>query len=264
MVAMKPYLLTLILLLAGCQSEHVSPAQAEVPASPLPIPPTPIPLTPEEVALNTACPITASAHFAGATARGTFTVVGIGSSTMEGVGASAPQYNFISRLDAALRTNLPGVTVKTINAGIGGQNLPQMIARFGRDVYANKPDLVIFQTGMNDALQGRNADQYRQELQGALDDLRAHRLNVALMSNQYAGPAGYTATALTAQLDQVNKEEAASRGIPVIDRYTLFKSLQGQGVNVASTYYTPDALHANDDGYRLVTTCVLQRVFGVD
>lgn len=256
-------LLSCLLFLAGCGGPTVAPQPDEAQSGETQPEPLPVPLTPEDIALNAACPITPSAHLGDATARGTFTVVGIGSSSMEGIGASAPQYNFMSRLDAALKKALPGVAVKTINAGIGGQNLPQMIARFEKDVYANKPDLVLFQTGMNDALQGRNADQYRKELQGALDDLRAHGLNVALMSNQYGGTLGPTTNPLTAQLDQVNKEEAARRGIPVIDRYTLFRSLQNQGVNVASTYYIPDALHANDEGYRLVTTCALRRVFGL-
>ncbi|MCD0171646.1 SGNH/GDSL hydrolase family protein [Deinococcus sp. 23YEL01] len=223
----------------------------------------PVVRTPEQIALDTACPITPSPYLADAKARGSLTVVGIGSSSMEGIGASAPKYNFVSRLDAALKAALPGVTVRIINAGIGGQNLPQMIARFEKDVYANKPSLVILQAGMNDALQGRNADQYRKELQGALNDLKAHAVNVAMMSNQSAGKTGVTTNPSVVQLDLVNKEEAASRGIPVIDRYTLFKSLQDQGVNVASTYYIPDALHANDEGYRLITTCTLRKVFGL-
>ncbi|MHA0043027.1 SGNH/GDSL hydrolase family protein [Deinococcus sp. PEB2-63] len=245
--------LSLVILATGCQPT-LDPRSTELP----------LVRTPEQIALDTACPVTPSTYLADAKARGALTVVGIGSSSMEGIGASAPQYNFVSRLDAALRAALPGVAVRTINAGIGGQNLPQMIARFEKDVYANKPDLVIFQTGINDTLQNRNPDQYRKELQGALNDLKAHGLNVALMSNQYGGPSGYTANPLTLVLDQVNKEEAVSWGIPVIDRYTLFKSLQDQGVNVASTYYIPDALHANDEGYRLVTTCALRKVFGLN
>lgn len=244
--------LSLVLVVTGCQ-----PTPDPRPTEP------PVVHNPEQIALDTACPFTPSTYLTDAKARGSLTVVGIGSSSMEGVGASAPQYNFVSRLDAALKAALPGVAVKTVNAGIGGQTLPQMIARFEKDVYANKPDLVVFQTGMNDAIQGRNADQYRKELQGALNDLKAHGLNVALMSNQYGGPSGYTANPLTLVLDQVNKEEAVSRGIPIIDRYTLFKSLQDQGVNVASTYYIPDALHANDEGYRLITTCALRKVFGL-
>lgn len=259
-----------LLLLASC-GKNSDASQTTTPTGdtqttkpqPDPVKPTPIPLTPEEVSLNAACPVTPTPYLEQARNQGSFTVVAIGSSSIEGVGASAPQYNLVSRLDVALKKALPGVTVQTINAGIGGQNLPQMIARFEKDVYANKPDLVLFQTGMNDTIQGRNPDQYRKELRGALDDLKGHGLNVVLMSNQYAGPTGYTANPLTAQLDQANKEEAARRGMAVIDRYTLFKSLQDQDVNVASTYYNSDALHANDEGYRLVTTCALRRVFGV-
>lgn len=244
--------LSLVILATGCQ-----PTLDPRPTEP------PVVRTPEQIALDTACPVAPSPYLADAKARGALTVVGIGSSSMEGIGASAPQYNFVSRLDATLKAALPGVAVRTINAGIGGQNLPQMIARFEKDVYANKPDLVVFQAGMNDALGKRDPEAYRRELQGALGDLKIHNVNVALMSNQYAGVGGYASQPEVATLDQINKEEAAKRGISVIDRYTLFKSLEGQGVNVGATYFTPDTLHTNDEGYRLVTTCAVRRVFGL-
>lgn len=242
----------LLLFLTGCQQ---SPLEA-IPSPPLHI------LTPEEIALNSACPVTKTPLLEQAQARKTFTIVGIGSSSMEGVGASAPQYNFLNRLEQALSTSLPGVTLKVINAGIGGQNLTQTVARFPRDVYSANPDLVILQAGMNDAIQNRDADVYRAEIRKTLGDLQEHNLNVVLMSNQYAGTAGLTASVLTRTIDQVNKDEASSKGITIIDRYSLFNSLQNQGIDIAKTYFTADLLHANDEGYRVVTICILHRVFG--
>ncbi|WP_162243081.1 SGNH/GDSL hydrolase family protein [Deinococcus sp. Leaf326] len=243
----------LLLLLTSCQQTSVeATSAAAIHVN-----------TPEEIALGRACPVTKTTFLGQAQERKTFTIVGIGSSSMEGVGASAPQYNFLNRLDHTLSTSLPGVTLKVINAGIGGQNLMQTIARFPRDVYWVNPDLVILQAGMNDAIQSRDTDVYRDEIKKALEDLSEHNLNAVLMSNQYAGTAGLTSSTLTKTIDQINKDEAIRKGIGVIDRYSLFNTLRDQGIDVAKTYFADDLLHANDEGYRLVTTCTLRRVFGL-
>lgn len=243
----------LLLLLTGC---HYPPVEA-TPSVPAHIP------TPEEIALDIACPVTKTSILAQTRERKSLTIVGIGSSSMEGVGASAPQYNFLNRLDHSLSGSLPGVTLKVINAGIGGQNLTQTVARFPKDVYSANPDLVILQAGMNDAIQKRDTDVYRSEIKKALADLQEHNLNVVLMSNQYAGAVGFTASELTRIIDQINKDEASKRGVAVIDRYSLFNSLQNQGIDIAKTYFTGDLLHTNNEGYRLVTACALHRVFGL-
>lgn len=221
-------------------------------------------VTPEGQALETACPITPSVLTEQARLQGALKIVAIGSSTIEGVGASSPQRNFVSGLTTALSAALPGSFVQVINAGVGGQNLPQMMARFQKDIYAVAPNLVILQTGMNDAIQNRDGAMYRIDLQRALNDLQQHNLKVALMSNQYAGQVGPTATPLTLEFDKINKSESTSRGIPIIDRFSLFKSLEDQGVNIATTYFVPDLLHANDEGYRLITRCAVRRVFGLN
>lgn len=250
---LRPRPLCLFLLLTSCQQAAVS------------TPPAPShPPLPEELALDLACPVVKSTFPAQAQEHKMFNIVGIGSSSMEGVGASAPKYNFLSRLNASLTDFLPGVAFDIINAGIGGQNLNQMLARFDKDVYSNKLDLVIFQTGMNDVIQNRDVETYRAELRSALEGLQTHGLQTVLMSNQYAGTTGPTSTLLNIKIDQINKEEARLRGVPVIDRYALFKSLQDQGVNIADTYFRSDLLHANDEGYRLITTCTLRRVFGLN
>ncbi|MGQ3113723.1 MAG: hypothetical protein ACT6RD_14670, partial [Brevundimonas sp.] len=49
-------------------------------------------------------------------------ILAIGSSSIEGVGASSRDLGFVPRLQADLRARLPDVAVNVINRGIGGES----------------------------------------------------------------------------------------------------------------------------------------------
>ena len=72
------------------------------------------------------------------------TIVALGSSSTEGVGASAPQFSYPSRLAAVLQARFPEVAIRVVNRGISGEQSPQMVARMERDVLSEHPDLVIW------------------------------------------------------------------------------------------------------------------------
>ena len=57
-----------------------------------------------------------------------------------------------SRLEAELKARLPGLPVTVLNKGIGGEEAPQMVARFEADVFEEAPDLVLWQVGSNSVL----------------------------------------------------------------------------------------------------------------
>src|SRR5947209_25981 len=80
------------------------------------------------------------------------TIVTIGSSSTLGVGASAPAMSYPSRLAQELRQRFPGVGIRVINHGVGGQDVPEELSRLDRDVIAEHPDLVIWQVGTNAVL----------------------------------------------------------------------------------------------------------------
>src|SRR5690348_1245528 len=79
--------------------------------------------------------------------REPLTIVAIGSSSTQGIGASTPEASYPSRLAAELRQRLPDQTVTVINKGIGGEISTDEVARFDRDVFPAQPDLVIWQVG---------------------------------------------------------------------------------------------------------------------
>src|SRR5262249_26142586 len=83
---------------------------------------------------------------------GTLTIVAMGSSSTQGVGASAPSLSYPSRLQEQLRERLPAIEVRVLNRGIGGQDVGEELRRLDRDVVAEHPGLVIWQVGTNAVL----------------------------------------------------------------------------------------------------------------
>jgi hypothetical protein len=85
-------------------------------------------------------------------AQGTLRITAFGSSSTEGIGATSKDRCYPVRLQAALESTLPkGVSVVVMNRGIGGEDVDDMMARLPA-IIAEKPDLVIWQTGSNDSL----------------------------------------------------------------------------------------------------------------
>jgi acyl-CoA thioesterase I len=63
--------------------------------------------------------------------------------------------SYPSRLADELRALLPHTPITIINRGVNGETAREMLARFDRDVFAAKPDLVLWQVGSNAVLLGK-------------------------------------------------------------------------------------------------------------
>src|SRR3981189_1447209 len=85
-------------------------------------------------------------------------IVAIGSSSTAGAGASSPDASYPSRLEAELTRHFLWQDVTVLNRGVNGEEAPDMLARFDTSVIAEKPDLVIWQTGTNAVLRDRPLD----------------------------------------------------------------------------------------------------------
>ena len=83
-------------------------------------------------------------------------IVAFGSSSTAGYGASSPDFNYPNRLAAQLRRQYPTADITVINAGVGGEDAPEMMKRLQKEVIDVHPDLVIWQVGTNAVL--RNLD----------------------------------------------------------------------------------------------------------
>jgi hypothetical protein len=73
-----------------------------------------------------------------------------------------------------------------VNKGVGGETAEQMLGRFTRDVLPYHPQLVIWQTGSNDALLHADVEGYEKTVREGISQLKAGRMDVILMDPQYA------------------------------------------------------------------------------
>lgn len=78
-------------------------------------------------------------------AGGTLTIVALGSSSTFGTGASGPEHSYPARLGALYADRVPGLKVRVLNLGVGGEEAAAMVQRIDSEVLPAHPDLVIWQ-----------------------------------------------------------------------------------------------------------------------
>jgi lysophospholipase L1-like esterase len=174
-------------------------------------------------------------------------VVAIGSSSTAGSGASSPHASFPAQLDDELERRFDGWDFKVTNLGIGGQLARDMFERMERDVISREPHVVLWQTGVNDAIRDVGVDSYRKTLKDGVELLRNHDIDVILIQMQFYPKServkGY------AEYLQVMQEVAASEEIPLFRRFSIMKHFIKSGQFTAAQLLSPDLFHMNDLSY---------------
>lgn len=209
-------------------------------------------------AVPAACPVSADhvrAHGelersrAAATA-GRLKILAMGSSSIEGVGASQPDLGFVPLLQAGLSSRLPGVDVTVVNKGIGGETAKETADRLEAEIAANQPDLVIWQLGTNDVLRNRAENAFFADFQRGQQILRRAGVDVLLIDPQRLPEETPNENfrgknpALKANAELI-AAEAARSGLAVLYRFDAMSDWGGLNRGGVG----PDDLHLNDDGY---------------
>src|SRR5260370_8949796 len=110
----------------------------------------------------------------------------MGSSSTAGAGASSRAFSYRSRLEGELRSRFRRASSTVINRGVGGEEAPQMLARFARGVIAEKPDLVLWQVGSNAVLHGHDVVKVAEVIREGVGQLKAIGADVILIDPQFA------------------------------------------------------------------------------
>jgi acyl-CoA thioesterase-1 len=180
-------------------------------------------------------------------AGGPLTIVALGSSSTEGIGATRPELTYPGRLAALLRTRFPGVQIRVLNRGVSGEMTNQMLSRLDRDVLAEKPDLVIWQLGTNSVLQNVDAADESALARSGVDRLKAAGADVILMDLQYAPAvlvhAGYRETV------RVLANVARSEDVALFRRFAMMRDWAEEGQMTLAVMLAPDRLHMSDASY---------------
>jgi acyl-CoA thioesterase-1 len=174
-------------------------------------------------------------------------IVALGSSSTQGVGASSEAASYPSVLQDELTRLLPGHDIRVVNAGIGGNSAHQMYLRLDSDVLEEGPKLVIWQTGVTDAIHDIGLDRFKRILRKGITKLREAGVDVVLMDHQplphsdrYPFYRDYLAAL---------REVAAETATPLFRRYDVLNQLLTDGRLVPDEMFSSDALHRVDGSY---------------
>lgn len=174
-------------------------------------------------------------------------IVAIGSSSTAGSGASSPQASYPARLNAELERRFPGKDFVVANYGTGGQSAADMLERIKVSVLDNPPSLVLWQTGVNDAINNVGVPQFRQTLDTGIRLLKEANVDVVLIDMQFfpraERVAGYEDYLRAMRLT------AEQHKIPLFRRFAVMKHLVRSGQHGPGQLLEPDSIQPNDLSY---------------
>jgi lysophospholipase L1-like esterase len=174
-------------------------------------------------------------------------IVAIGSSSTVGVGASLASSAYPARLDKELDARFPDHDFEVVNKGVNGELAEQMLQRFERDVIPLAPSLVIWQTGVNDAIRGVDIVQFHRTVRTGIEKLKAAGADVLLVGLQYY-PRSLRIRAYKDYRDAMG-EAAALTSVSVFRRFGIMSALIDSGRYQPEDLLAPDQFHLNDFTY---------------
>lgn len=188
-------------------------------------------------------------------------IVTLGSSSTEGVGASSPAANYPNRMLAELRLLWPKTPITVLNKGVSGEQAHQMMARFERDVIQEKPDLLIWQTGTNSALQRGDLERFIADVDRGIDQARDAGIDVLLMTPQYSSrfEAVFNKQAYLHNLATIG----AVNRVPVFRRYEVMKHWVKSGQMTPAGMIDADGLHLTDQSYYCLGVLTARMIAGL-
>lgn len=187
-------------------------------------------------------------HSAGRIGQGgRLTVVAIGSSSTQGVGASGPTMSYPSRLEGELGDRFPAVEIRVVNRGVGGQDVPEELNRIDRDVVAEHPDLVIWQVGTNAVLRRDDITADEQLIRRGVASMKERGIDVVLMDLQYA--IRVLARPAWSEMERVIGEIADSNHVALFRRFEIMREWEHTQQLAPAAMIGPDGLHMTDASY---------------
>jgi acyl-CoA thioesterase-1 len=175
------------------------------------------------------------------------TIVAMGSSSTQGVGASSPEMNYPSRLERELKARLPKVEIRVVNHGVGGQDVPEELIRLDRDVIAEHPDLVIWQVGTNAVLRRDDLSADEQLIGRGVASMKDSGIDVVLMDLQYAPRV--LARPAAADMERLIGEIARRTHVGLFRRFEVMQEWDRTHQLAPAAMIGPDGLHMTDASY---------------
>ena len=176
-------------------------------------------------------------------------IVAFGSSSTAGYGASSPDFNYPNRLAAQLRRQYPTADITVINAGVGGEDAPEMMKRLQKEVIDVHPDLVIWQVGTNAVLRNLDPGDTAKMVEDGISHIQAAGgADIVLVDPQYS-PAVNQRKESAGKMVKLLGKVAELRHVGIFPRFEVMRDWhENQSIPVES-FVIADGLHMNDWGY---------------
>jgi lysophospholipase L1-like esterase len=176
-------------------------------------------------------------------------IVAFGSSSTQGFGASSPEFNYPNRLAAQLRRHYPTADISVINAGVGGEDAPEMMKRLQTQVIDRHPDLVIWQVGTNAVLRNLDPGETVKLVEDGISRIQAAGgTDIVLVDPQYS-PAVNQRKESAGKMVKLLGNVAELRHVGIFPRFEVMRDWhENQSIPVES-FVIADGLHMNDWGY---------------
>jgi lysophospholipase L1-like esterase len=175
------------------------------------------------------------------------TIVAMGSSSTKGTGASSPAMSYPSRLEAELRDRFPEIKFRVVNQGVGGEDVTQEIARFGQDVFALDPDLVIWQVGTNAVLRRDELADDEQSIRRGVVSIRERGIDLILMDLQYAPRV--LARPAWGEMERIIGDATRRAHVGLFRRFEIMREWDHNRQFAPMAMIGPDGLHMTDASY---------------
>lgn len=177
-------------------------------------------------------------------------IVALGSSSTAGAGATTQDASYPAVLEAELRQRLPHADIRVVNQGVGGQRANDMLNRLEADVIELHPALVIWQTGVNDAIHNTGVDRFRRQIEEGADRILSSGSDLVLMDGQWL-----PRTERYPSYDDyrtVMADVAGRAGAGFFRRYDVMKAWSSGGKLSRAEILGTDGLHMTDAGYHCI------------
>ncbi len=175
------------------------------------------------------------------------TIVAMGSSSTWGAGASSPAANYPNQLALDLKARFPTHAFTVLNAGVGGEEIADMIKRFDTAVVAVKPDLVLWQLGTNSVIREHKISTQETTIRDGLKKIRSVGADVVLIDPQFVPRV--IAKPEAERMVELISLTAKQEDVDLFRRYEVMKRWSVVGRIPFETFTAPDGLHLNDWSY---------------
>ena len=146
-----------------------------------------------------------------------------------------------------MRRRFPGVEIRVVNHGVGGQDVPEELTRLGRDVIAEHPDLVIWQVGTNAVLRRDDLSADEQLISRGVAVMKESGIDIVLMDLQYAPRV--LARPASDEMERLIAEIARRAQVGLFRRFEIMREWDRTHQLAPASTVGPDGLHMTDASY---------------